>query len=241
MFSDRSRLVRQLAGLAAATAALVAAEVMEPLPVAAKPPHTPAPTSPKPPANWFKINWSQFIPKTIPKIHIPKLKLPSYMKPPKQGGMHPPRIPKQPVPVARPQPRARQIANAPNPAIVPVGLAPKKLPQMKRARDSLTDAWLHVNAAAPLSARKKTAALTSISQALIALGGATPKALEGVKDGNHVQEAEDHLLKAQKQVLESKTLPLVLKMAVLGEITKAQTELRTKAKPGGGKAAPAKR
>jgi hypothetical protein len=169
MFSNRSRLLRQLAGLAATTAVLIAAEVTEPLPVAAKPPHTPAPVTPKPPVNWFKINWSRLIPKTIPKIHIPKPQLPANMKPPKQAGMHPPRMPKQPVHAAQQQPRARQIANAPNPAIVPVGLAPKKLPQMKLARNNLTDAWLHVSAAAQLSARKKTAVLTSISQALIAL------------------------------------------------------------------------
>jgi hypothetical protein len=158
------------------------------------------------------------------------------MKPPKQTGMHLPRIPKQPVQVA--QPRARQVANAPN---LPVGLTSRKLPQMKLARTSLTDAWLHVNAAAQLSARKKTAALTSISQALIALGGAVPKPIAVDKNANHVQEAEDHLLKAQKQVLESKSLPLVLKTALLGEITNAQTALRTKAKPGTEKAAPPKR
>jgi hypothetical protein len=103
MFRNRSRLVRQLVGLAAATAVLVAAEVTEPLPVAANPPHKPAPVTPKPPVNWFKVNWSRFIPKTIPipKQHIPKLKLPPNIKPPKQVGMHPPRIPKQPIPVAQ--------------------------------------------------------------------------------------------------------------------------------------------
>jgi hypothetical protein len=196
---------------------------------------------PKLPKNWFNINWSRFVPKTIPKMNIPRLKLPSYMKPPKQAGIHPPRIPKQPIHAAQPQPKVRQIANAPHPAMVPVGLAPKKLPQMKLARTSLTDAWIHLNAAADLSARKKSAALTSISQALIALGGATPKPIAAVKNGDHVEEAEVHLLKAQKQVLESKTLPLALKMAVLAEITNAQTALKAKVKPPAAKAAPPKR
>jgi hypothetical protein len=112
---------------------------------------------------------------------------------------------------------------------------------MKLARNNLTNAWLHVNAAAHLSARRKTVALTSISQALMALGGATPKPIAAVKNGNHVLEAEGHLLKAHKEVLEAKRLPLALKTAVLGEITNAQAALRTKANPGAGKAAPPKR
>jgi len=238
MFRTRSRLVRQLAGLAAASVVLIAAEAAEPLSAAAHPPPKPAPTYSKSFVNWFKNYWKMLVPKfpKFPKQSMPKL--PANAKPPKQAAMKARPLPMKAAPVPQAQPRAKQAPNAANLAAMPVARAPVHLPQMKKARSALTDAWLLVNAVDHLSARKKTAALTSISQALIALGGATPKPLAAVKNGNPILEAEDHLLKAQKEVLEAKRLPLALKTAVLEEITKAQVALKTKAKAPAGKAAP---
>jgi hypothetical protein len=227
MFSNRSRLIRQLAGLAAASAVLIMTEISQPLSAAANPPPKSAPTYSKSFFNWFKNYWKTFVPK-FPKQSMPKL--------PRRVPMKAMPLPMKAAPA--PQPRAKQAPNAANRAAMPVARAPVHLPQMKKARSDLTDAWVLVNAADRLSARKKTAALTSISQALIALGGATPKPLAAVKNGNPIREAEDHLLKAEKEVLEAKRLPLALKTAVLEEITKAQVALKTKAKAPAGKAAP---
>ncbi len=241
MFSNRSRLIRQLAVLAAASTVLITAEVSKPLSAAANPPPKPPPPYSKSFINWFKNYWKMLVPKypKFPKQSIPKL--PANAKPPKQAAMKAKPLPMKAAQAPQTQPRAIQVPNIANPAAIPGALTPVRLPQMKKARSDLTDAWLHVNAADRLSARKKTAALTSISQALIALGGATPKPLTAVKSGNHILEAEDHLLKAQKEVLEAKRLPLALKTAVLEEITKAQVALKTKAKAPAGKAAPPER
>ncbi len=238
MISNRSRLIRQLAGLAAASAFLLAAEVSEPQSAAANPPPKPPPTYSKSFINWCMNYWKMLVPK-FPKMPMPKV--PANAKPPKQAAMKAKPLPMKAAPAPQAQPRAKQVPNAAN-AAAPILGAPAlvRLPQMKKARSDLTDAWLHVNATDRLSARKKAAALTSISQALIALGGATPKPLAAVKNGSHITEAEDHLLKAQKEVLEAKRLPLVLKTAVLEEITKAQLALKTKAKAPAGKAAPPK-
>ncbi len=240
MFSNRSRLIRQLAGLAAASAVLLAAEVSEPLSAAANPPPKPPPTYSKSFINWCKNYWKMLVPKfpKFPKTPMPKL--PANAKLPKQAAMKAKPLPMKAAPAPQAQPRAKQVPNAATAAPILGAPALVRLPQMKKARSDLTDAWLLVNASDQLPARKKTAALTSISQALIALGGATPKPLAAGKNGNPILDAEDHLLKAQKEVLEAKRLPLVLKTAVLEEITKAQLALKTKAKAPAGKAAPPK-
>lgn len=239
MFRTRSRLLRQLAGLAAATIVLFAVEVLTPLPAAASPPHKPAPVATKPPSNWMQI-WKSLLPKPLPIPKQTKPKLP-HVKTPRIAVPKPKHIPKQLAPKPLPQPKGNPAPKARKAPAQPHAPAPKAVPQTVHIRNSLAEAWHHIGATVHLPAAKKAAALASVSQALIALGGATPKPIAAGLIGDHVSQAEEYLIKAQKEVLDSKTLPIALKTTVLGQITSAQTALRTKANPAAAKAAPPKR
>jgi hypothetical protein len=228
MPSKRSPHLRRLLVLAMATCFIVAVEVSEP-PLLANPPRKPpVPTIPKAPkTNWFGINWSKLIPKSIPKIHIPAMKKPKAAHIPKL-------VPKQPGPARQQQANIRQLASAPNAIAQPRMAAQKPQPIMKPALHELSEAWLYINASPLLATRSRNAVSGHIGQALTALGGAMPKASATSKKGNHLKLAEEHLHKANKEVLLLSHLPPETQKAVLKEIKSATDLVKKHANAGAG-------
>lgn len=217
MPSKRSHHSRQLAALAVVIAVILAAEVSEPPLTANSTYKPPVPTAPT--TNWFGINWSKLIPKSIPKVKIPAMKAPPKMKQPKAAP-----IPKQTGPAAQQQARGNQASKVPNATPKQRVAATKPQPIMKPALHELTEALLYVNASPLLATRSKNAVIKHIGEALTALGSAMPKANAASKKGNHLKLAEEHLQKANKEVLLLSHLEPALQKAVLKEI-KSATDL----------------
>jgi hypothetical protein len=231
MPSKRSRHPRQLSSLLVATVFFLLAEVSEP-PLSAHPPNMllfptiPKPLLPKP--TWFGINWKKLIPKTIPKIKIPAMRAPK--------AAHIARMfPKQNGRAGGMQPMVMRAPNAPNVTPQPRLVAAKPQPIMKPALHELTEALLYVNASPLLPTRSRNAVGAHISQALAALGGTMPKASAASKKGNHLKLAEEHLIKANKEVLLLGHLSPALQNAVLKEIKSARDLVKKHANAVAGK------
>jgi hypothetical protein len=236
MLRNRSCSLPQLAGLPAVFAVILAAEVSKPALTANAPPRS-IPTITKQnttKANWFGINWSKLVPKSMPKIHIPTLKLPAHMKAPKAAHI-PKQVPKQVGLAPQAQARGGQFANAPNSTAQPRAATSKPQPIMKPAFHELSEALLYVNASPLLATRSKNAVSSHIGQALTALGGAMPKTSPARKKGNHLKLAEEHLIKANKEVLLLSHLEPDLQKSVLKEIKSATDLVRKHAKAVAGK------
>jgi hypothetical protein len=232
MPSKRSPHLHRLVVLAMATCFILAAAASE-SPLLANPPHKPPiPTIPKTPTkNWFGINWSRLIPKSIPKIHIPAMKRPKAAHIPKV-------VPKQAGAAPQAQPRAKLAPNAANPVPQQRVAAPKPQPIMKPALHELTEAWRYIDASPLLPARSKNALSSHIGQALTALGGAMPKASASSKKGNHLKLAEEHLQRANKEVLLLSHLSPEVQKVVLKEIKSATALVKKHANAAVGKNAP---
>ncbi|HEY7329148.1 MAG TPA: hypothetical protein VH592_16010 [Gemmataceae bacterium] len=225
MLRNRSCSLQRLAAFAAVFAVLLAAEISQPaLATNAPPKSIPGITKLNTTkANWFGINWNKLVPKSIPKIHIPTLKLPAHMKAPRAAHI-PKQVPKQVGPAPQAQARTGHVPTAPNSTPQPRVAASKPQPIMKPALHELSEALLYVNASPLLATRSRNALGSHISQALTSLGGEMPKANGAPKRGNHLKLAEEHLHRANKEVLLLTHLSPEVHKAVLKEI-KSATDL----------------
>src|SRR5579871_3315255 len=217
MLGARSPFSLRFAAFVAVIAALLAAEVSKPaLSANAPPKHIPTVTKQNgTKTNWFGINWSKLVPKSIPKIHLPAMRAHKNATIPKMAAKQAGVLPAQ-------QPRGKQAANAPNAIPQQRVAAQKPQPIMKPALHELTEAWRYIDASPLLSTRSKNALSSHIGQALTGLGSGMPKASASAKKGNHLKLAEEHLVKANKEVLTLSHLSPEVQKAVLKEIKSAR-------------------
>jgi hypothetical protein len=104
-------------------------------------------------------------------------------------------------------------------------------PRMEQARHELVQALNQVHAARGLPDRHKGEALANIRQALLVLGQVPPPPGAPGPGGDPIRQAEGHLYKAHKDVVDTRHLPAQLRAPVLSEIGNALFLLKSPAKP----------